>query len=196
MAENQSPNLLIIEDDEARAKRCEQMAKAAGWTPVVAGSLEKAVELAEQHHASIRLLLIDNMVPETESDLGECRRLQKERSDLSVPIVNAMKRTEIDTQAAADLEAQMIAIDSTWRFVIADDGGLRFLDNARGAGWLKRWSYLVFSATSQVRGEALMQEWEILPDPNYCGWLTKPMDDAMVETFLQGKYRKLMPNAC
>jgi hypothetical protein len=172
----------MLEDDETCAREWNKLAIETGWTSLVAGSVERALELAKENRRAIRFAMIDLMVPLYDEELDRLRALQEQRRQLTNNIIKAHKTTRQNIRRVQELDAEHISIDSTLRDLIVEDGGLLFLEEAAGRGWLNDWKYVVFSATDQVRREPELQNRGILKHGRYLGWYGKPIDpDSIVD---------------
>ncbi|HWA27443.1 MAG TPA: hypothetical protein VG734_17440 [Lacunisphaera sp.] len=187
-AENlKRPLLLLLEDDENRAAQLSQQAENVGWRVEVAGSIEAALKAARDHHADIKMTIVDVMVPELDEDLEVLRTYQRKVKELIAPILKEYQETRADLERRMDLDANRESLDVAMRSLVVADGGFLFLEEAKGEGWLANWSYAIFSATNGPDGMERLRQIELAKDNDgkWIGWLSKPMDPDVIETMLR-----------
>ncbi len=183
--QNNQPLLFVLEDDQIRSDRWKDLAKETDWNVEVRRSLESGLAFARRNAKRIRMAFIDNMLPMDDANLEYLDKLQTERSKLTEGIRFANRATRPNTALLRQLDAELAAIDSTWRHLIVLNGGLLFLDESAGAGWLKDWKYAVCSATDKIKGEKDMKDHGVLAQGEYLGWFTKPIDDEIIVGLLK-----------
>ncbi len=183
----QKPLLLLLEDDETRAAQLATQAESVGWRVEIAGSIEAALRISKQHHPDIRMVVVDVMVPELDEDLEVLRAFQRKVRELVGPILKEYQETSADLERRMDLDAQRQSLDVAMRSLIVPDGGFLFLEEAKGEGWLAKWAYGIFSATSAPDGMERLRQMELAKenDGKWLGWLSKPVDLDVIEMMLK-----------
>ncbi len=183
------PVLFVLEDDETCASEWKQLADEKGWRTIVAGSVEGALDLGKAKARTVDLALIDLMVPLYEEDLVRVRELQAERRELTRPIIKVHEKTKQNVGTVRHLDAELIRIDSSLRELIVEDGGLLFLEEVAGRGWLDSWKYVVFSATDQARREPELEKRGVRKHGRYLGWYGKPIDPEAIAKLLDSQLK-------
>lgn len=79
-------NILIVEDDADIAEGLHYNLKREGFRPTIAESAEKGLRIALDEKTSPSLILLDLMLPGM-SGMELCRRLRREASTESIPII-------------------------------------------------------------------------------------------------------------
>ena len=99
--------LLLVEDDHAVRKMAQAMLQRAGYTVLVADSAKQALELAEEHAGSIRLLITDVIMPEMNGkELAE--RLSKNFPNLKVLFMSGYTADAIAHHGVLDEDVNFI----------------------------------------------------------------------------------------
>ncbi|MCX6927181.1 MAG: hypothetical protein NT154_28845, partial [Verrucomicrobia bacterium] len=173
-------------DDGDLADHWKKLAEKSGWDTMIANSLEAAVKAARKHAPRIGFVFLDLMMPMREGDVANLKQLQEQRRRLVKPILRAHAKTELPEDEQAELHAKLTAIDTAWRDLIVEDGGLFFLEEAAAAGWLKLWKYAIFSATDQQKREPQLEARGIRKHGTYLGWFSKPIAPERIAELLKG----------
>ncbi len=174
ISRSRQPLLFVLEDDVDLAAELDRLGTGAGWRVRVVGSVEKALLVARGEAKAIRLALIDLMVPLYEEDLVLSRKMHMRRRRLVASMGECLDRV-----GRSDLSAKrtkLVGIDHSLSELIVEDGGLLFLEEVAGRGWLDSWKYAIFSATDSVKRERELEQRGVRKCGEYLGWIPKPVE--------------------
>ena len=88
---NDSPIVLVVEDDQEMNELQRELLAAHGLAALAAYTGVEAVEMAQHHHADA--VLLDVMLPEMDG-FETCSRLREDRSDLPIVMITALDSEE------------------------------------------------------------------------------------------------------
>lgn len=145
-----APVLLLVEDDLKLSGELSSIAQGNGWKVLPARTIERAISLAELHKSEIQLALVDVMIPATERDREQMDIFLGRRRDLARKLIHRQNPVEPPAETLADVYKELDDLDFNIQNLIAIDGGIEFLEQAKAGDFLRGWKIAICTARSNL----------------------------------------------
>lgn len=132
------PKLFLLDDSSDLVAQVSRIADRLGWEIHCAHSVEGAVKLAKRVGGKVDVALIDLMIPETENELECVNKLLEQRNKESRIITQRGQKAGSDEQGRQAARLKLDVIDKSIMELIADDGGVRFLNKNNGGNFFSK----------------------------------------------------------
>lgn len=185
------PQLFALDDSIEMQDMIRGAAQRVGWEVVPARSLEEARACCAKNGGNYDGALIDLMIPLTNANLEKVDPLLERRNTLSLEITKRA-RTDDDIQRRDAAKRELDDIDRLIMPLVADDGGIQFLQSETGKALAERvgGKLAIFSARRPNvklggNGDTLIDQCKSAIDRTEVEWFEKPVRVLDLEVWLR-----------
>ena len=189
------PKLFLLEDSQDLRDGVIRLADRLRWQVISAKSIQEAETICSGDNLQIDVALIDLMLPRTDDDLTELNKRLQQREIQNGKLIVKGASQEDKLEALARLDA----IDNVIMELIADEGGIEFLNTEC---WKKQFRdkqipVAIFTARradleSKMAQEKLKDRVSNALGQTLVTWFEKPVDPLDLEDWLKEQKKQIL----